>query len=358
MEPKLYDGEQLDQVAGFPTLYKFIPGDPQKPLVVFIPGNVHNARVAYGGHKGYEERDFLAYWLNRHGHGLLAISYPLESEPAIIPATAPHFRTCDWGKQAAEVTHKVIEKHGLSNQVVLTAWSMGGRIVVPYSASAQSLGIDVVLFVPLAATPGIHGLRPPKRETLSTAAGYASLSAMLKTFAKQVQEQGELLNGGRIIVPDDIYFREYCGSTPVSLSGCHLSYDRDSHSFVQDDLTSTEDAALDQVQYCPMILALTGNSPLDARHAFTDQATWGFVLTCKLMHEIEGHGVNKIVESGNWDKLMDMVHSVPTRISYFILGNHFFFMGEFGARETAAAIVKHLENVTAFRREFEALLEE
>ncbi|OKL61767.1 hypothetical protein UA08_02465 [Talaromyces atroroseus] len=356
LQPKLYDGEQLDEVAGFPTLYNFFAGDPQKPLVVFIPGNVHNARVAYGGHQGYEPRDFLAYWLNSHGHGLLAISYPLESEPTIMPATAPHFRTRDWGKQAAEVTHRIIKQHGLSNQVVLTAWSMGGRIVMPFSAAAQSLGIDVVLFVPLAATPGIYGLRPPKRETNSTAAGYAELSNVLGSFARQVQEQGQLWNGGRVIVPDEIYLSEYCGATPVSLSGCHLSYDSDSRGFVQDDLTSTEDAAVDQVQHCPMIVALTGNSPLDARHVFTDQATWSFVLTRKLMHEIEDHGLNKIVGNGTWDKLIEMVHSVPTHISYSIPGNHFFFLGEFGARETAAAIVKYLENASAFRRDFESLL--
>lgn len=356
-EPKLYPGEQLDQVAGFPTMYNFFPADPQKPLVVFIPGMVHNARIAYGGHEGHEERDFLAYWLNSHGHGLLAISYPLESKPAIMPATGPHFRIRDWGKQAAEVTHKIIKTHGLCNQVVLTAWSMGGKIVMPYSATAQSLGIDVVLFVPLAATPGLHNLRPPPRDVKPTKFGYSDLVESYRpVFAKQVQEQRIKWNDGRIIIPDDIYFREYCGDTPMGLSGAPVCYDKDSHSFVKDEWTAIEDAAVDQPEHCPMIAALAGNSPLDARHVITDQATWSFVLSHKLMREIRNLDLEKFVENGNWEKLTDMVHSELASILHTIPGNHFFFLGEYGARETAAGIVKHLERVNAFRRDFEALL--
>lgn len=355
-DPKLYAGEQLDTVAGFPTLYNFFPADPQKPLVVFIPGNLHNARIAYGGHQGYEQRDFLAYWLNSHGHGLLAISYPLDSEPAIMPATAPHFRIPDWGKQAAQVTHSVIKTHGLSSQVVVTGWSMGSRIVVPYTAEAQSLGIDVVLYVSLAGYPAIHGLWPALKVERA-ASGYAGVSHIFQLFTDQMQEEEDQWNGGRVIIPYDIYLREYCGHAPVGLADYHLRYDRDSESFVRDDWTSMEEAAIDRAQHCPMIAALTGTSSLDAGHVVTDQATWTFVLTRKLMHEIDAHDLSKVVDRGNWSKLIDLVHSVSADISYLIPGNHFFFVGESGASETAAVIVKHLEKVRAFRHEFEELLE-
>lgn len=355
-KPKLYAGEQLDLVAGFPTLYTFFPADPRKPLIVFIPGNGHNARISYGGHQGYSQKDFLAYWLNRHGHGLLAISYPLESEPEIMPPTAPHFRIRDWGRQAAEVTQKVIERHKLCSQVVLAVWSMAGKIIIPYAVVAKSLGIDVTLFVSLAATPGIHGTRPPPQGIDNTAAGYATAPSMFSSFLRQMEEQSKRSAKGESIIPDDIYIREYCGFAPVSLAAWKHRYDRDTQSFIQDDWTSTEDAAVDQVQHCPMIVALTGTSPLDARHVITDQATWSFMLTRKLMHMIDARDPRKIAEIGNWDKLIDMVHSVPAHISYSIPGNHFFFLGEIGARKTAEVIVKHLEKAQRFRREFEELL--
>ncbi|GAM43370.1 thioesterase domain protein [Talaromyces pinophilus] len=354
--PNLYAGEQLDEAAGFPTLYNYLPAGPQKPLVVFIPGAEHNARVAYGGHEGYQQKDFLAHWLNSHGHGLLAISYPIESEPEIMPATAPHFRIRDWGKQAAEVTHRIIEKHGLSKQVVLVAWSMGGRIVIPYCAHAHSLGIEVALFVSFAATPGIHGAKAPPPGASSTAAGYATAKGFYKMFARQVQDQNEQWNNGRIIVPEEIYLREYTGYTPVSLRGWNYRYDTESRHFVEDCWTSTEDAIVHEAEHCPMIATAGGTSPLDARHVITDQATWSFVLTRKLMHDIESHDVAKIVEKGNWNKLIEMVHSLPSQISYSIPGNHFFFVGEPGARKSAEVIVDHLEKVNKFKREFEALL--
>ncbi|EED18667.1 thioesterase domain protein [Talaromyces stipitatus ATCC 10500] len=345
--PKLYAGEQLEQAAGFPTLYNYFPADPEKQLIVFIPGSGHNARVAYGAHRGYQQKDFLAYWLNSHGHGLLAISYPIESDPELIPATAPHFRIRDWGKQAAEVTHKIIEQHGLFKEVVLVAWSMGGRIVVPYCAHAHSLGIDVALFASLAATPGVHGSRPPPAEMSSTTAG---------SFALQVEEQNQKFNNGRAIFSEGVYPREYCGYTPVSLTGWGYRYDNESRKLVVDRWISTEDAAVDQFEHWPMLVALTGTSSLDARHVITDQATWSYMLTRKLMHMIEAHDVKKIAENGNWGKLIEMVHSLPSQISYSIPGNHFFFVGEPGARTTAAFIVEHLEKAKKFKQEFQALL--
>lgn len=354
--PKLYAGEQLDEAAGFPTLYKYSPADPQKPLVVFIPGGDHNARIAYGGHEGYEEKDFLAYWLNSHGYGLLAISYPIESEPEIMPATAPHFRIRDWGKQAAEVTRKIIEKYGLSKQVVLIGWSMGGRIVIPYSAHAHSLGIEVALFVSFAATPGVHGSKAPPSSMIKTEAGYASATGAHKSFYRQVQDQNEQWNNGRTIIAEEAYLREYIGYAPVSLRGWDYRYDAETRQFVEDRWTSTEDAVIHEAEHCPMIATVGGTSTLDARHVITDQAAWMFVLTRKLMYDIERHDVAKIAEKGNWSTLIEMVHSLPGQISYTVPGNHFFFIGELGARKTAEIIVKHLEKANKFRREFEALI--
>ena len=56
----LFDGETLDMANAAPALIKFIPGNLKKSLIVFIPGGGHTARIAYGGHPGGQQEDFLA----------------------------------------------------------------------------------------------------------------------------------------------------------------------------------------------------------------------------------------------------------------------------------------------------------
>ncbi|QKX63733.1 uncharacterized protein TRUGW13939_10904 [Talaromyces rugulosus] len=356
--PKLYPGEQLDNAAGFPVLFNYFPADPKKALVVFIPGGGHNARISYGGHQGSDEKNFLAHWMNQHGHGFLAVSYPLESSPPIMPATAPQFRIRDWGKQAAEVTHRVVKQYGLSGRVVLIGWSMGGRIVVPYSVAVRSLGLHVDLYVGLAATPGLHGMRPPPPGIKSSESGYGAFTNMSNLFLAQIHEQQAMLNGGRTIVPDDVYVREYFGYTPVSLAGWNLRYDPAGHgqAFVEEFWTSTKDAATDQAEHLPMIASLTGNSILDTRHVIMDQATWTFMLTQRFTRIIETRNPKSGLTQARFEKLADMVHSPPRQLSRTIPGNHYFFLGERGARQTSDAIVELLATAIEFESQFQEIL--
>ena len=67
----LWDGEEVRMGAGYPFISKFVGADRDAPLVVFIPGARSLARIAYGGHEGGLEEDFLAYWLNREGYNFL-----------------------------------------------------------------------------------------------------------------------------------------------------------------------------------------------------------------------------------------------------------------------------------------------
>ena len=115
----LYEGERLESVAGITTLFKYLPSTleaevkgKQKPLIVFIPGAAHLARIAYGGHSGYRPEDFLAYWLNKEGFDVLAVSYPLETQPAIVPPEYPDFRIPTWGEQAAKTARLIVDEHG------------------------------------------------------------------------------------------------------------------------------------------------------------------------------------------------------------------------------------------------------
>ena len=101
--PELFPGEQMIDAAGFPTLIRFIKGQPDKPLVVFVPGTSFLARIAYGFPGGNDE-DFLASWLVRAGYSFLGTSYPLANP--VFGKTYPTFGVTDWGRQIAAAARK------------------------------------------------------------------------------------------------------------------------------------------------------------------------------------------------------------------------------------------------------------
>src|SRR5204862_1409349 len=121
-QSNLYDGEQLVEINKVETLFKFIKGSNKKPLIIFIPGAAHLARISYGFPQGKAD-DFLSYWLNKKGYNFLAISYPTDNQ--VYSKIYPSFNIRDWGNQAATVTKKIIDQYHLSNQVVVVGWSMG-----------------------------------------------------------------------------------------------------------------------------------------------------------------------------------------------------------------------------------------
>ncbi|KAJ6112379.1 hypothetical protein N7512_007703 [Penicillium capsulatum] len=293
----LYPGEVLDTVAGFPMIYHHQPAHPSdspsapKPLMVCVPGSMHLARVFYGGHDGSRPDDFLAYWLSQRGFGVLSLSYPLESNPAIMPSIASRFRVSDWGRQAAEATAGVIEQYP-SRSIVLISWSMGGRVVVPFTVAAKGLGMDIQQYISFAATPGISNMRSVPRGIQCSSVGYFSAPSRIEeVFTKQLDEM-ERSNGGRIIIPRDIYRREYIGGIPISLTGFCLKYDGQG-AFIRDEVPHEEESRVFDVLNLPLISAIYPTSILDASHALSDRATWGFLMTRKLesmirVQDIEG----------------------------------------------------------------------
>ncbi|KAL5355711.1 hypothetical protein BJX96DRAFT_170929 [Aspergillus floccosus] len=357
----LYAGEVLTTIAGFPTIYHYQPGisldisEAAKSLIVCVPGGMHLARIFYGGHEGSNPKDFLAYHLSRRGFGVLSLSYPTETDPGIMPATASGFRIQDWGRQAAMTTKRVIQENGLpSRRIILISWSMGGRMVVPFSISAKELGLEVSQYISFAATPGISSIRPLSPGIVCSQAGYFLVPSRPDAFYRQVQEM-EGLNGGREILPPDVYCREYIGGTPINLIGMRLKYDGKS-SFVRDEVPHEEETKVFDVTNFPFITALHPTGILDASHALGDKASWGFLLTYKLETMIQQQALSKIQGTPEWEKLLDHVHSAPTRLCVPVPGNHFFFVGERSAGEVVERVVKLIEEARAFQCELLEIL--
>jgi pimeloyl-ACP methyl ester carboxylesterase len=174
-----FEGEQVQTIDGFPAMTKFVQGDPSRPLVVFIPGAHHLARIAYGGHAGGREQDFLAYWLVREGYNFLGVSYPLASADNAIAGAYPSYTARDWGKQAADLAKQAVEQHHLTNRIIVIGWSMGGRIAEPIAEFAKADGLDLDFYVSFSATPGVMGLVDMSAEFKMTPTGYADRSNII-----------------------------------------------------------------------------------------------------------------------------------------------------------------------------------
>ncbi|KAK4943268.1 hypothetical protein LTR10_017111 [Elasticomyces elasticus] len=384
--PKLYPGERLETIEGHPCIYKHIHppprdpeptlnlgGEPQQslPLVVLIPGGAHNGRIYYGGHEGHSACDYLAHWLSQLGFPVLAISYPLESEPELMPPVSPALRIHTWGRQAASITRSVVDAT-LSlrgREILLVGWSMGGRIVAPYTEAVMKYGLRVGLFVSLAATPGVAGLRPPPPGITQTRHGYATCAGLFELFVRQIRD----------IIPTEVFRAEYYGHTPVSLHGWRLSHHAATGRLVQDHWQSEADAtpSTDDFSLLPWMAAVVGTESLDARHVLIDRTAWEYMNVQRLTsiwekrHELlrewrlkletepssytnsapgssssqlENSVCHNDSMSGKagtlWDAYSSFVLNMPGALTCTVSGNHYFFLGAKGAQKTAYSIAE------------------
>ncbi len=107
----LYPGEKIIKADGYPALVKFIKGNPNKPLIIFIPGYASLARLSYG-FPGCKENDFLSYWLHKEGYSFLGISYPVKNK--VFSKVYPDFTVTEWGKQTADIAKLFVDKYKLN----------------------------------------------------------------------------------------------------------------------------------------------------------------------------------------------------------------------------------------------------
>jgi pimeloyl-ACP methyl ester carboxylesterase len=351
---RAFEGEQIVQAAGFPALTKFIAGDPERPLVVFIPGAHHTARIAYGGHAGGREQDFLAYWLVRQGYNFLGISYPIATKNEIMEDAFPDFTARDWGRQAAEIAKQTVEQHHLTNRIIVIGWSMGGRVAEPVSEYAKAEGLDLLFFVAAAATPGVTGLIEMNASLKMTAEGYADRTGTYRNWMRQIAHQGKA--NGHPIIDEQSYVADYVGDIPVNLEGYGLHY-REA-KFVRDHWADEQEFRVYEFGKLPTIAVMMPSEPLDPRHALTDRGTWGLLIVNKLWAEVDAAKLDwPKLPRERWQELVDLTRNAPDLLSVAMPGNHFFFLGEAGARDTARAIHTLETRVAEFKQQLARLLE-
>lgn len=347
----LHPGEELRATPEGPALTWFRLGKPDLPMVVFIPGLGHLARIAYGL-PGTRPEDSLAHWLHQSGFSVLAVSYPLANP--VYPNVKPEFTLRDWGTQAARLAGEMVERHRLPRGVIVLGWSMAGGIALSFNLAAPEFGIEVELFVGLAASPYLDGHNPGLIDMIEPAAnGMARIPTLFYEWFGAALDEQDAINGHEIL-PREQYRAEMLGDFPVALMGSPIR-ERDGE-FVRDETAFLADARPFNFEGYPLIASLSGDSPLDARHTALDASVWASYTERSFFRRHLGRLARTLPEPELWRQALALVHQAPRKLSAVVRGGHFFFVGETGARETAARIVQFREQAAEIDGQLASLL--
>lgn len=351
---QLYENESIVDLAGFPAVSYFVAGDADQPLIVFVPGAHHAARIAYGGHEGANGEDFLAHWLTEKGYNVLALSYPIETEGGLIAENRPEFTAQDWGRQIAEATAEIVETHGLDGEIYLAAWSMAGKVIQPAHAALAEAGHPLSAAFSFAATPGIPGIIALTQEFDRAESGYADRVSSYDGWFNQILANQE--DDDRPIIPEDIFRSEYVGNISINLQGYGEVYGADGDVTI-DHMAQAADYGAFAFDDFPLVVTFQVDQRLDARHAINDQSYWTLYNTHTLFSEFARRGVSvNDVSEDAWQDAIALALDAGPRLRVDVGGNHFFFVGEDGARATADGIDEAIEKVRAWNAEIDRIV--
>ncbi len=149
---------------------------------------------------------------------------------------------------------------------------------------------------------------------------------------------------------------KYQGDIPVNIQGYSQVY-RDGASAI-DQLSYQADAKPFAFKDFPLVGVIAPNGRGDRRHALTDQAIWTMYNANTLYNRwLTGNEVDvKTLSDEAWEGLVALSRSLDDRLTVSVDGNHFFFMGEAGAKATAAAFADLERRVSDTEAEASTLL--
>ena len=346
----LFEGETYSNLAGAPAVSYFAAGDVEKPLIVFIPGAHHTARLTYGGHEGSRPEEFLSHWLVSKGYNFLALSYPVETTSGMMTETMPAFSAQDWGNQIAEATTAAISEHGLSGDIYTAHWSMAGKVIQPAHAALAEAGHPVAAAFSFSATPGLPS--PNIRELDRAHSGYADRVSSYQGWYEDIAANAL---GGDPIIPEDVYRDAYVGNIPISLEGFGEIYNPDG--------TITTDPFAQAITYGAFE---TGNYPWivtfqpgqgDARHALNDNAYMTYYNSQTMSAELRRRDLSAgDLSDDQWAEFLSLTLDLSDLLTVDVGGNHFFFVGEAGASRTADAVDEAVAAVKALNLRLDDIL--
>ena len=351
----LYPGEEMLLTNGIETLTYFKAGDPEKPLVVFVPGGFHLARVAYG-YPGGREADFLAHWLAQEGYSFLGASYPTGNK--VYSKVYPSFSIRDWGRQVAATAKHYVDQHGLSGEVIVLGWSAGGQIAQSVYEASQAAGLDMRLYVSLASTPPVPLLLAAPGAISKAENGLSAAPQFYDLFRKYVVAQDAM--NGHEIMPWTRFESDVLGEIPVALNAIMMASRYENGQFVEDLEWALADTGALKVTDFPFVVTISGDRVLDNDHALTDRGNWGLYQVQHLYRNLvlPVLSTSEEIEPMAWQKLMDSMNAATSgSLNARVPGNHFFWYGEIGARETVQQLDRLILRAANLKRDIRQALE-
>ncbi len=331
----MYAGETLVDAAGFPSLFHFAPGDRSKPMIVFVPGDAHLARIFYGYPDGRSE-DFVAHWVGQAGHPFLGVSFPLANP--VYSRTAPAYTIEDWGNQVVAIIDYVMKENDLSGPVIVAGWSMGGKIAASLGRAAKAADIDVEMFVAMSADPPVPGFLPPAntKSLKLDKDGYADRSSIYDWFFNAIDEQNKY--NDRTIIPQKVYADQFIGATPLDLIDTGLVFK--AGRMVADIESAIQTSGAFQFKDYPLPVVIHDDSASDVDNVLLDASDWAFVRNRMLMIRVLDGRKPADLSPPEWERLRLIMETSQSYFTEVVEGNHFFFIGEIGARDTVSKILR------------------
>jgi hypothetical protein len=360
---ELFAGERVASGAGFAALAMFQRAAPTKPLVLFLPGGGHLARIAYG-HPGAVPEDFLLTHLTRAGFSTLALSYPSAHPSMNNPV--PEMTITQWAASSAAIAAECIATEQLPLRVIALGWSLAGRLARDLAVAFRSHGIALEIFIGLSAAPpvpGFGGLSPADLQLAPT--GLLDGSSERSSIFRSRGPQLAVIDGinGRVVLPRDIYAELYVTDSPINFRGEAERYG--DHGLVTDIGAAIADQGTFDFKSYPLCGTVSAASPSDARHALTNASAWGMLNAQTLYFQtiqpslVRGEGTLASVrelDPRKWEGLLRLMDGLAARLSRRVEGSHFFFVGQAGASATAAHVEQLVDEAASVRSELSALL--
>ena len=339
---QLYLDESIYDLNNTQALVKFRKGAENKPLVIFIPGGANLARIAYG-YPGGNPRDFMDYWLSKAEFSFMGISYP--SDNKVFTKLTPDFTIQDWGNQVMHIAKVLIKRNKLPDHVIIAAWSMAGVSASALSDAAYHQGLTIDLFVSLAATPPLPDLISDQENTIRQLPNGLSDRITLRTkrFLAFIHEENDL--NKHIIIPDNIYKSDFLTNVPVNLLNTAIRYQKG--NFVKNFSANIADTHTFHYANYPFIAVIHGDSLSDAQHVLTDKMTWFMLASQMIYRRCKFFQEGVPIANNKWQHIRTLIDSLPEQFLITIPGNHFFFIGEKGAKNTVDALI-HLYKKSKF----------
>lgn len=356
---QLFTREQTRECLGIPILSYARLGDPMKPLVVFLTGGGVLARVAYGHPQG-RRTDFLDHWLEEQGWGLLTASYP--GDHPVFPTPRPNLQLEEWASALAELVAEAVGEAG-RRPIIACGWSMGGKLVFALSHALRRRNHALECFVSFSATPPfprLDGNGNPPESLLAN--GLWNLAAGSRDgFTRDERWLEELaaiekLEGHCVI--DPTAFREfYRTNVPAGLWGPEINpyFENTEPLDLSPSLQGASTFSGDDYPICSAIIPLDAR---DYRHALTDEAVWGAITVKAIVHNgLRSFSISQLSHH-DWTRLRARIVDTPRRLTRYLPGGHFFFVGANGARATVAHLIElhdEMQLLDAFFKTFKSV---